>query len=58
MAEFCRDCAEDMFGDGNLNDFNFLCAKGETLVVLCEGCGGYIEVDYYGKKVRMLKKVV
>lgn len=55
MADFCYDCAEKIWGDPELNDFKGLCKPGETIIELCEGCGGYIEVDHEGKRIRMIK---
>ena len=51
MADFCYDCVVKLFGKGELNDFVGLAKAGETVCVLCEGCG-YIEVDENGKKVK------
>ena len=46
MAEFCRQCAADMFGTATdfADDFAGLTspeawAAGRAAVVLCEGCG-------------------
>ena len=53
MAEFCKQCSKDMFGDDVPNDFVGMSTKEDTdrglyPVVLCEGCGP-IQVDHTGK---------
>jgi hypothetical protein len=58
MAEFCRNCAKEILGDEHLTDFEYICLPGETTIELCEGCGGYIEVDHTGKRIRIVKKIV
>jgi len=53
MADFCLDCAENLFGKELPSDFEGILTEeeeGYTISVLCEGCG-YIEVDHLGKKV-------
>jgi hypothetical protein len=55
MADFCAQCAEDLFGDGHSSDFAGLSTAQETAaglyhVVLCEGCGP-IQVDHTGRCV-------
>ncbi len=57
MADFCLQCANDLFGSedapvksdfyGLLSEEDFY--KGYLLPVLCEGCG-YIYVDSQGKR--------
>ena len=52
MAQFCYQCTQDHFGDGNKNDFQNLSKRGDTdkglyVGVLCEGCG-YTQVDHDG----------
>lgn len=48
MAEFCLDCNRQ--NDIEFSDFEGLCEPGETIEVLCEGCG-IITVDHEGKIV-------
>lgn len=53
MADFCRDCHEDLFGQ-ECTDHCFkekLCKDDESLPILCEGCGEVIFVDCDGYKV-------
>lgn len=55
MADFCEDCAKELFGDDVKSDFHGILKKeesenGKILSVLCEGCG-HIYVDHKGKKV-------
>ena len=55
MAEFCKECAYEMWGDEIPSDFKGLLSEeefedGYLLPVLCEGCG-YIWVDPKGEKV-------
>lgn len=49
MADFCLDCNIKINGV-EVSDFEGLCEPGETVEVLCEGCG-YIKVDHTGEKV-------
>lgn len=57
MADFCLQCANEMFGCANApvkSDFYGLLSKedentGHSLPVLCEGCG-YIYVDHLGRR--------
>lgn len=49
MADFCQECSDEMFGE-DFKDLAALCADGETVEVLCEGCG-FITVDWLGKRV-------
>lgn len=50
MSDYCRDCWEELFGDGYENDLKGLCEPGEKIGVLCEGCG-FIYVDHNGNRV-------
>ena len=50
MAEFCRDCSIEMWGE-DTGDFAGIAPEGKMVNVLCEGCGGYILVDHEGKRV-------
>ncbi len=55
MADFCTQCAKDLFGDGHSGDLAGLSTVQETAaglyrVVLCEGCGP-IQVDHTGRCV-------
>jgi hypothetical protein len=55
MADFCAQCAKDLFGPEVSNDLEHLWpeadfAGGKTVTVLCEGCG-VIEVNYAGECV-------
>jgi hypothetical protein len=53
MAEFCAQCTIDHFGDSlaqypgaERGDLAGLCAPGEVVVVICEGCGfTYVDSD-------------
>jgi hypothetical protein len=49
-ADFCLDCNKEIFSL-DFSDFEGMCLPGETIQVLCEGCGGMITVDHEGKKV-------
>lgn len=58
MAEFCRDCALDMWGSEDSTDFKDISTeedteKGQFASVLCEGCGDIL-VDHTGKRVAKL----
>lgn len=46
MAEFCKDCSIDNFGQ-DFEDLAGLCQPGQYAIVLCEGCGS-IMVDNEG----------
>jgi len=55
MADFCKECSEEMFGDEIKNDFGGLITKkqideGLCMPVLCEGCGP-IHVDPEGERI-------
>jgi len=50
MSDYCKDCWEELFGDGYENDLKGLCEPGEKIGVLCEGCG-FIYVDHNGNRV-------
>ncbi len=50
MASFCHDCSIDMFGE-DFGDLAGWCKENEYARILCEGCGGYIIVDYLGNKI-------
>lgn len=55
MAEFCVECAKEMWGKEIDSDFNGILSenefkKGQLLSVLCEGCG-YIYVNHLGQKI-------
>jgi len=55
MAEFCRQCSIDVFGEDS-EDFKGLSTPEDTenemyCVVLCEGCAGMIQVDHEGNRV-------
>ncbi len=49
MAEYCRDCAASFFGEKvAAKYFSGLCKPGETYMELCEGCGGWVELNHLG----------
>lgn len=55
MAEFCTECAKELFGEEIESDFKGILPKeefekGQILSVLCEGCG-YIYVNHLGDKL-------
>lgn len=50
MADFCKECSERTFGY-DAKDLAGICNTGQLVVVLCEGCGGYIYVDETGTRV-------
>ena len=52
MANFCYQCAAEMFGEENAinNDFAGAVRKKERYFCLCEGCG-WITVDGDGIRV-------
>lgn len=39
MAEFCMQCAKEMFGDDADSDFTDMIPPNATCCVLCENCG-------------------
>ena len=47
MADFCLQCAIEIFGDDN-RELAGLCNKGYKVAALCEGCGT-IYVDHEGR---------
>lgn len=46
MADFCKQCSEELFGE-DFADFAGTCDRGAHTTVLCEGCGVSV-VDYTG----------
>lgn len=57
MADFCKDCSEDMFGEDTRDLATGLPNAPRLRQQLCEGCGGYILVNKDGKKVAGPKQV-
>jgi len=51
MADFCKECHDEMFGEECRCDTEGLCKEGEMTTILCEGCGEVVWVDHLGKKV-------
>jgi hypothetical protein len=52
VADFCRQCSAVDFPDINYDehgDLVGLCAPGETIDVICEGCGWTVPVDHRGE---------
>lgn len=47
MAEFCKQCSEELFGE-DFADLAGLCKRTEDIIVICEGCG-VTHVDNTGK---------
>lgn len=52
MADFCKECTEELFGDRLPSNVAGLCKEGEMTSILCEGCGEIIWVDHEGRKVK------
>lgn len=55
MADFCKDCSEELFGR-DCEDLKGLITEdqwkeGYAAPVICEGCG-YTYVDHEGKRVQ------
>jgi hypothetical protein len=50
MADFCKQCSIQHLGT-DYRDFVGVVEEGETWFALCEGCGGFVEVDYEGQRV-------
>ena len=49
MADFCWQCAEELFGWGASNDMLGLTEhQAKALYFVCEGCG-FIQVDVHGR---------
>lgn len=53
MADFCRECHEDLFGKKATDAIYSmkLCKEDEMVPLLCEGCGEVVFVDCNGKKI-------
>lgn len=49
MADFCKDCSIELFGE-DFNDFAGLCKENEMIYVLCEGCG-WVYVNHFGARI-------
>ena len=52
MADFCKECSEELFGE-DFGDLAKIALPDGEAYVLCEGCG-YIVVDREGKRVRKI----
>lgn len=50
MADFCKTCSQRVTGE-DTRDLAGLCEEGQTVICLCEGCGGNVEVDHNGEKI-------
>ena len=55
MADFCKQCSIKLFGE-DFGDFKGITEQadweaGMACIVLCEGCGGLIQVDPEGSRV-------
>ena len=44
MADYCKQCSEDIFGK-DYGDLKGLVSSGSFAVVLCEGCGDIVVDD-------------
>ena len=58
MADFCKECTKEMFGEEVKNDFNGLITQKEVdagfvMRVLCESCG-LVEVGPDGAVLRVV----
>jgi hypothetical protein len=49
MADFCRQCSLELFGE-DYGDFAGIASTGEVALVLCEDCG-LTHVDQWGRCV-------
>lgn len=49
MADFCKQCSEELFGHDS-KDLAELCNDPGRTEALCEGCG-WIWVDHTGRKI-------
>lgn len=59
MAEFCKECAHEMWGDEIPSDFKNMITDeqlqdGYVCEVLCEGCG-WIYVNEEGKRLSKIR---
>ena len=50
MASYCQQCNSELFARER-SDFVGLCPEGQVAIVLCDGCGGFVEVDAQGRRV-------
>ena len=51
MADFCKDCSIELFGE-DFKELANIAREGEAAQVLCESCG-YIWVNSKGEKIKM-----
>lgn len=49
MADFCKQCSMDLFGQ-DYGELAGLCKEGEIATAICEGCG-FIQVNHLGECV-------
>jgi hypothetical protein len=58
MADFCKDCSEELFGEdsGDLAELSTEedTKNGDFARALCEGCGQYVLVDHTGSVIQKL----
>lgn len=52
MADFCKKCHDEFFGEECENSIIGLCKEGEMTIILCEGCGKNIWIDHKGERVK------
>lgn len=50
MADFCKQCSEELFGE-DFGDLKGLCTEGDFVQTICEGCGFDCVVDHEGRCV-------
>ncbi len=48
MADFCNKCEKEMFGQNLDHEY---CEEGYIYNLLCEGCGGWVWVDWKGNRI-------
>lgn len=56
MADFCKDCSIELFGE-DFKELANIAREGEAAYVLCEGCG-YIWVNSKGERVETDYRVI
>lgn len=50
MADFCKQCSEELFGEG-FNDFENCVPEGHYYLAICEGCGFNAIMNHKGECV-------
>jgi len=51
MADFCKQCTKELFGEEASKSLNFGIKDDEYTTILCEGCGRNVRVQNDGHRI-------